>query len=93
MQDENEFTQDKIQDSRRQPKGLFGKAMLVRQQCELEGKKMTKVQNKAGTSKKGERAGDAIVEVNGIFMIQNNLETSSVKLDPYLQELVNSVLR
>ena len=35
----------------------------------------------------------AIVEQNGIFTIKENLETSSVKQDPGLKALVDSVLK
>lgn len=35
----------------------------------------------------------AIVEQNGIFTIKENLETSSVKQDPGLKALVESVLK
>ena len=35
----------------------------------------------------------AIVEQNGIFSIKQNLETSSVKQDPGLKALVDSVLK
>ncbi|MDO5773534.1 MAG: hypothetical protein Q4P16_04405 [Spirochaetales bacterium] len=35
----------------------------------------------------------AIVEQNGIFTIKENLETSSVKQDPDLKALVESVLK
>ncbi len=35
----------------------------------------------------------AIIETNGIFSIKKDLETSSVKQDPRLKELVDSVLR
>lgn len=35
----------------------------------------------------------AIVERNGIFTIKENLETSSVKQDPSLKALVDSVLK
>ncbi len=35
----------------------------------------------------------AIVEQNGIFTIKENLETSSVKQDPDLKALVDSVLK
>lgn len=35
----------------------------------------------------------AIVERNGIFTIKENLETSSVKQDPGLKALVDSVLK
>ena len=35
----------------------------------------------------------AIVEQNGIFTIKENLETSSIKQDPDLKALVDSVLK
>ena len=59
--------------------------------------KIEKNYSKTGTEKmnvkKLFKSKSAIVENNGIFTIQKDLEVSSVKIDPSLKALVDSVLR
>ena len=48
---------------------------------------------KSSSSLRAKNMTKAIVEQNGIFTIKENLETSSVKQDPGLKALVESVLK
>ncbi len=43
-------------------------------------------------SLKSKKSVEPIVEQNGVFTIQENIETSAVKQDPYFKDLVESVL-
>lgn len=71
--------------------GLMKKALLVSESNKHSGSgllfKITK------SSQRNRFMPKAIVEQDGIFTIQEDLETSSVNQDPHLKELVDSVLK
>ncbi|MBP5751416.1 MAG: hypothetical protein J6W60_00970 [Treponema sp.] len=50
-------------------------------------------ENKTNTPQENKVEKRAIILENGVFMIKEDLETSTVKQDPKLKALVDSVLR
>lgn len=66
--------------------GLMQKALEI-QNRDKEKQKMPNISEKKNTKN------SAIVVRDGIFTISENLETSSVKQDPELKKLIDSVLK
>lgn len=69
-------------------KGLMRKAMELTSTQEKRGGLLSK----ASHLKAHGALDDAIVDREGVFFIREGLETSSVKQDPALKELIDSVL-
>jgi hypothetical protein len=70
--------------------GLMKKAMAVSEVKPLSHGLLSKITKSTQRNKSMTKA---IVEQDGIFTIQQNLETSSVVQDPSLKALVDSVLK
>ena len=73
-----------------QGQGLMKKALAISRRSKVTGEGLLAHITKSHLDAKP--APKAIVEQNGIFMIKEGLETSSVEQDPALKALVDSVL-
>ena len=73
-----------------QGQGLMKKALAISRRGKVTGEGLLAHITKAHLDAKP--APKAIVEQNGIFMIKEDLETSSVEQDPALKALIDSVL-
>ena len=62
--------------------GLMGKSLYI----------LGKLAEQEEMKRKNSKNNAAIIQRDGIYMIRKNLETSAVKQDPALKELVDSVI-
>ena len=73
-----------------QGQGLMKKALAISRRGKVTGEGLLAYITKSHLDAKP--APKAIVERNGIFMIKDDLETSSVEQDPALKALIDAVI-
>ena len=79
--------QSKIQGTQNETQAKSGSAEKMKMIDSIEGS------CEAGENYKANKNDTPIVFKNGVYTIRNDLETSSVKMDPALKALVDSVCR